>query len=157
MLSRFSVLMYIHKNFYDLLIIITFFFIIPKQVLINSQWIFLRSNILWIWMVEWRNIFQFERVLFDKKCNKYYNFLNPNLGCKFIPCDRFLYLLRICKKYTEYFIIPNTSTLIRLFHLYQEFWVQWILLNQKLVFFSSIHYTKKSRWLKNINLLCVRW
>ena len=85
MLSRFSVLIYIHKNFYDLLIIITFFFIIPKQVLINSQWIFLRSNILWIWMVEWRNIFQFERVLFDKKCNKYYNFLNPNLGCKFIP------------------------------------------------------------------------
>ena len=157
MLSRFSVLIYIHKNFYDLLIIITFFFIIPKQVLINSQWIFLRSSILWIWMVEWRNIFQFERVLFDKKCNKYYNFVNPNLGCNFTPPVGFLYLLKICKKYIEYFIIPNTSTFIRLSHLYQEFYVHWILINEKPKFVSSIHQTKKSSWLKNINFLCVHW
>ena len=28
---------------------------------------FSNFKLLWIWMVEWRNIFQFERVLFDKK------------------------------------------------------------------------------------------
>ena len=111
MLSRFSVLMYIHKNFYNLLIIITFFFIIPKQVLINSQWIFLRSNILWIWMVEWRNIFQFERALFDKKCNKYYNFFNPKLGVILLP-------LLISFTYSEFIkSILNISSFLTLPHL----------------------------------------
>ena len=67
----------------------------------------------------------------------------------------YLYLLRICKKYTEYFIIPNTPTFIRLSHLYQEFCVHWILINQNLFLPSII--LKKSSWLKKINLLCVHW
>ena len=67
----------------------------------------------------------------------------------------YLYLLRICNKYTEYFIIPNTPTFIRLSHLYQEFCVHWILINQNLFLPSII--LKKSSWLKKINLLCVHW
>ena len=104
------------KRFRIYLLILPFFRIILQQVLINYQLIFLQSNILWIWMVEWRNIFQFERVLFDKKCNKYYVFFNPKLGGNFSPPAGFLYLLRIFKKYIEYFIISNTSTFIRLSH-----------------------------------------
>ena len=72
-----------------------------------------------------------------QKGNKYYNFFNVKPGGNFTAPVAFLYLLRICKKYIEYFIIPNTSTFIRLSHLYQEFCVHWILINQNL-FLPSI-------------------
>ena len=136
-------------------LLLPFFFIIPQQVLMNYQSIFLLSNILWFWMVEWTNNFEFERVLFDKKCNEYYNFFNVKPGGNFTPCIGFLYILRICKKYIEYFIIPISSTFIRLSHLYQEFCVHWILINQNL--FLPFIILKKSSWLKKINLLCVHW
>ena len=153
-LSRLSVLMYIHKNFYDLLIITTFFFIIP-QVRMNYQLIFLLSNIFWISMVEWRNIFEFERVLFDKKnATNTTIFLMLNLGLILLP----LLVSFIYSEFVKTILIFHHSWH---FHIYKIVsFVPGILcpLNSyKPELVSSIHHTKKSSWLKNINLLSVHW
>ena len=77
----------------------------------NYQSIFLPSNILWIWIVEWRNIFEFERVLFDKNATNTTIFLMLNLRVILLP-------LLVYFTYSEFVkSILNISSFLTLPHL----------------------------------------
>ena len=110
-LSILSVLMYIHETFYNLLIFITFFPIIPQQVLMNYQSIFYRQIFYGSGWLNRETFLSLKGSCLIKNATNTRIFLMLNLGVILLP-------LLVSFTYSEFVkSILNISSFLALPHL----------------------------------------